>query len=211
MAIWPDNPILCAIIRTTRLELVVLVWFGCDSDDIGCGDERRKSSYETNWTDRDNGKSTATKIQSDDLCATVDTGCQRMAIGVETLKRLDAALPDGLHTKLVPQEHRFRSVHGTSTTQFVAAIPTSLGNQGSILKPAVFVNKESCQAPFLISLPFLLHCRAVIHLDPKQGLRIFFKRFGFAVKCHLGPTGALRIPLSEFRGKKPRSRSNCTG
>ena len=80
MAIWPDNPILCAIIRTTRLELVVLVWFGCDSDDIGCGDERRKSSYETNWTDRDNGKSTATKIQSDDLCATVDTGCQRMAI-----------------------------------------------------------------------------------------------------------------------------------
>ena len=25
MAIWPDNPILCAIIRTTRLELVVIL------------------------------------------------------------------------------------------------------------------------------------------------------------------------------------------
>ena len=124
-----------------------------------------------------------------------------MAIGLETLKRLDAALPDGLRTNLVPQEHRFRSVHGTSTTKFVAVIPTSLGTKGSLLRPAVFDNKESQQAPFLISLPFLLHCKAVIHLDPKQGLRIYFKRFGFAVKCHIGPTGALRVPLSEFSGK----------
>ena len=80
----------------------------------------------------------------DELCATIDTGCQRMSIGFETLKKLDAALSSGLRTHLVPQEHRFRSVHGTSTTRFVAVIPTSLGPKGSLLRPAVFSNQESC-------------------------------------------------------------------
>ena len=168
-------------------------------DDCVFKDNRRNFEHDVYWSSEK--KSEGSDISSDDLCATLDTGCQRMAIGLETLKRLDAALPDGLQTNLVPQEHRFRSVHGTSTTKFVAVIPTSLGTKGSLLRPAVFDNKESQQAPFLISLPFLLHCRAVIHLDPKQGLRIYFKRFGFAVKCHIGPTGALRVPLSEFSGK----------
>ena len=169
-------------------------------DDFGFDWNRRKVEHDVYWSDEK--KSEGSDISSDDLCATIDTGCQRMAIGLETLKRLDAALPDGLQTNLlVPQEHRFRSVHGTSTTKFVAVIPTSLGTKGSLLRPAVFDNKKSRQAPFLISLPFLLHCRAVIHLNPKQGLRIYFKRFGFAVKCHIGPTGALRVPLSKFSGK----------
>lgn len=121
-----------------------------------------------------------------------------MAIGLETLKKMNDALPEGLQTHLVPQEHRFRSVHGTSKTTYVAVIPTSLGNRGSLLRPAVFESKESRTAPFLISLPFLLHCQAVLHLDPSKGLRIHFKKFGFTVKCHLGPTGALRVPLSQF-------------
>ena len=168
-------------------------------DDCGSNFDRGKFEHDIYWSSEK--KSEGSDISSDDLCATIDTGCQRMAIGLETLKRLDAALPDGLRTNLVPQEHRFRSVHGTSTTKFVAVIPTSLGTKGSLLRPAVFDNKESQQAPFLISLPFLLHCKAVIHLDPKQGLRIYFKRFGFAVRCHIGPTGALRVPLSEFSGK----------
>ena len=77
-------------------------------------------------------------------------------------------------------------------------IPTSLGNRGSLLRPAVFESKESRTAPFLISLPFLLHCQAILHLDPSKGLRIHFKKFGFTVRCHLGPTGALRVPLSQF-------------
>ena len=134
----------------------------------------------------------------EDLCATVDTGCQRMAVGLETLKRLDAALPKGFQTGLVKQEHHFRSVHGRSTTSHAATVPGSLGPRGSLLKPAVFQDEASKNAPFLISLPFLMHCRAVLHLDPNEGLRIDFKRFGFITKCHLGPTGALRIPLGEF-------------
>ena len=139
-----------------------------------------------------------TETPDDQLCATIDTGCQRMAIGLETLRKLNDALPQGLQTSLVRQEHRFRSVHGTSKTSFVAVIPTSLGNKGSLLRPAVFDTPESSSAPFLISLPFLLHCRAVLCLDESLGLKIHFRKFGFTVKCHLGPTGALRVPLSEF-------------
>lgn len=134
----------------------------------------------------------------EDLCATVDTGCQRMAVGMETLKRLDAALPRGFQTGLMKQEHHFRSVHGRSKTTHVATVPSSLGPRGSVLKPAVFQDDASKNAPFLISLPFLMHCRAVLHLDPDEGLRIEFKRFGFTTKCHLGPTGALRVPLGNF-------------
>lgn len=135
---------------------------------------------------------------SEDICATIDTGCQRMAIGLNTLKRLDEALPDGLNIRLIKQEHRFRSVHGVSKTTYVAAVPSSLGKKGSVLRPAVFDNKESVDAPFLISLPFLMHCDAVLHLEAGN-IRIHFRKFGFSVACHIGPTGALRIPLMNFR------------
>lgn len=43
-----------------------------------------------------------------------------------------------------------------------------------------------------------MHGRAILHLDPEEGLKIVFRRFGFSTKCHLGPTGALRTPLGDF-------------
>ena len=134
----------------------------------------------------------------DQLCGTIDTGCQRMAIGSETLHRFSLLLPPELKVGTLKQEFQFRSVHGRSKTTQVATIPTSLGTNGSILKPAIFTGENSEHAPFLISLPFLLSCRTVLHLDPSCGLRAEFKRLGFSVKCHIGPTGALRIPLGEF-------------
>ena len=135
-------------------------------------------------------------------CATIDTGCQRMAIGMQTLKCLADHLPADLPVGLVPQEHRFRSVHGRSTTSHVASLPTSLGPSGALLRPAVFENPESTHAPFLISLPFLLFCRAVLYLDPTNGLKIHFRKLNFTVPCHIGPTGALRIPLCQFDSRK---------
>ena len=135
-------------------------------------------------------------------CATIDTGCQRMAIGMQTLKSLATHLPDDLHVGLVQQEHRFRSVHGRSTTSHVASLPTSLGPRGSLLRPAVFENPESRTAPFLISLPFLLFCRAVLFLDPQTGLKVHFRKLNVTVPCHIGPTGALRIPLCQFDKNK---------
>jgi hypothetical protein len=121
-----------------------------------------------------------------------------MAIGVETLRKLAQHLPCELPVRLQHQEHRFRSVHGRSVTKQVAMIPTGLGKKGSVLKPGVFENDESKHAPFLISLPFLMFCRAVMFLDPQQVLKIHFRRFNFSVSSHVGPTGALRIPLCHF-------------
>ena len=138
----------------------------------------------------------------EEACATIDTGCQRMAIGYETLQKLANYLPDELSVGLIPQEHRFRSVHGRSSTTHVASLPTSIGPKGSLLRPAVFENVESRKAPFLISLPFLLFCRTVLYLDPEVGLKAYFRKLDFTVKCHLGPSGALRIPLCEFTSEK---------
>ena len=135
-------------------------------------------------------------------CATIDTGCQRMAVGQTTLDLLSQALPKEVAVGKLQQSHRFRSVHGKSETTHIATVPTSLGHKGAVLRPAIFSQPESRNAPFLISLPFLLYCRAVLHLDPEDGLRIYFRKFKCSVKCHIGPTGALRVPLNHFTNEQ---------
>ena len=131
-------------------------------------------------------------------CATLDTGCQRMAIGINTLNRLVQTQPNELPIRFHRESHSFRSVHQISTTTRVAHIPTSLGSKGSVLKPAVFEADLGADAPFLLSLPFLRHCRTVLHLDSHKGLLLVSERFGFSVQLHIGPTGALRVPLQQF-------------
>lgn len=69
--------------------------------------------------------STARSLSEEDGCATIDTGCERMAIGEDTLRKLAKQIPGSLDIGKVPQEHRFRSVNGTSTTSHLATIPTS--------------------------------------------------------------------------------------
>eukprot|EP00435_Cladocopium_sp_Y103_P062937 s325_g24.t1 len=36
-------------------------------------------------------------------------------------------------------------------------------------------------------------------IDPSRGLRAYFKKFGFSAGLHIGPTGALRIPLTDLK------------
>ena len=134
----------------------------------------------------------------DATCATVDTGCQRLAIGARTLREFAQHLPEPLKITLTPETNRFRSVHQTSVTTKVATIPCSLGNKGSFLKPAVFENEESSGAPFLISLSFLLHCHGEVILCHEQGLQLRLRGTSEPVPLHLGPTGALRIPLQQY-------------
>lgn len=142
------------------------------------------------------------QLRRDDLdersCATVDTGCQRSAIGLETLRQLHEAQPKDLDILMMPETHRFCSVHGTSTTSRVACIPNSIGPNGCILRPAVFEDSHGSRAPFLLSLPFLLECRATLELDPVKGLSMYLKKYRHRISLHLGPTGALRVPLHEF-------------
>ena len=102
----------------------------------------------------------------DATCGTIDTGYQRSAIGSETLAKLVGHQPPGLGVSFVPESHQFKSVNGIPRTNKVACLATSLGPKGCILRPAVFEDPHGRHAPLLLSLPFLLHCRAVLHLDP---------------------------------------------
>ena len=140
----------------------------------------------------------------DDGCATLDTGCQRMAVGMNALERYSHFLPTGLKIQFVAEKHQFRSVHQTSVTTRVAIVPSSLGQRGSFLKPAIFEEEHCRTAPFLISLPFLLHCGAQLVLDERAGLSLVSDKLKFSARCHLGPTGALRVFLQDFNSNKIR-------
>ena len=134
----------------------------------------------------------------DESCATLDTGCQRLAIGKNTLVKLMKHLPEGLHVHLVPAQNTFRSVHGVSSTTHLAAIPCALGPRGCYLRPALFADGFGLDAPFLISLPFLLKTRGQLVLDRNQSLQLRLSEPNCVIKVHLGPSGALRIPLMQF-------------
>ena len=137
----------------------------------------------------------------DATCATVDTGCQRLAIGARTLREFAQHLPEPLKIILTPETNRFRSVHQTSVTSKVATIPCSLGTKGSFLKPAVFENEESSGAPFLISLmiSFLLHCHGEVILCHEQGLQLRLRGTPEPVPLHLRPM--VRTTASSESGK----------
>ena len=145
------------------------------------------------------------ELVHDHTCATVDTGCQRLAIGKQTLQNFHLQLPSNLKITLHPEVNRFKSVHQTSTTTRVASIPCSLGVRGSLLRPAVFEDEHSQHAPFLLSLTFLIHCHGELVLSPEKGLRIRIRGEKDEIPLHLGPTGALRIPLQRFNGQKLRN------
>ena len=108
----------------------------------------------------------------------------------------------------VRAQNTFRSVHGVSSTTQLAAIPCALGPRGCYLRPALFDDGFGIDAPFLISLLFLLKTRGQLVLDQKQGLQLHL----IEPKCkidvhhvHLGPSGALRVPLMQFDDEVLRS------
>ena len=76
--------------------------------------------------------------------------------------------------------------------------PCSLGNRGTILRPAVFEGKASEEAPLLLSLSFLMHCNCELVLSPQEGLALRMQGVPDLVPLHIGPSGALRIPLQQF-------------
>ena len=136
-------------------------------------------------------------VENDEACATIDTGCQRTAVGIETLRTMMKHWPAELKWFKQTENNRFRSVHGISQTHYNAIVPCSLGKKGCYLKPAVFEGDHSKHAPFLISLKFLRHCRAVLHLDQDHPY-ILLTRTQVKVPVHFGPSGALRVPLNKF-------------
>ena len=73
----------------------------------------------------------------DAACTTIDTGCQRTAVGIETLNRMKPLWPPELVWYQQREQNKFRSVHGVSQTDYNAVIPCGLGTRGCYLKPAV--------------------------------------------------------------------------
>ena len=135
---------------------------------------------------------------ADTACATIDTGCQRLAVGLNTLRTMSQHLPAPLKVKTQQQAFRFRSVHGVSTTERVGIVPASLDESGCFLRPALFEDEHGADAPFLLSLPLLMHCGATLPLCPEDGLFLIMKRSRRRIPCHLGPTGSLRVPIFAF-------------
>ena len=133
----------------------------------------------------------------DDACATIDTGCQRTAIGSETLKRMKPFWPPDLQWYQQNEVNKFRSVHGVSQTNHNAVIPCSVGRRGCYMKPAVFTEGHSKHAPFLISLRFLMQSGAIISLKDQQPT-LFLTKHKSKLPLHVGPSGALRVPLNQF-------------
>ena len=118
----------------------------------------------------------------------------RLAIGLETLKNLLPFVPEPL-IQTMNSQNRFKSVHGISTTERLAIVPSSLGRRGSILRPAIFEDSHGQHVPFLLSLPLLLHGGCHISLEPNHGLYICLGKGGERIRCHLGPAGSLRVPV----------------
>ena len=140
----------------------------------------------------------------DAACATIDTGCQRTAVGVETLNRMKPLWPPELVWYQQREQNKFRSVHGVSQTDYNAVIPCGLGTRGCYLKPAVFEGTHSRNAPFLLSLKFLLQSEAVISLR-RGRLMLHLTRHGANFPLHIGPSGALRVVLNEFTSEMKRA------
>ena len=129
----------------------------------------------------------------DTACATIDTGCQRLAVGLQTLQDMMPHIPAPLEVRLQQQPYRFKSVHGTSTTKRISILPTSIANNGAYLKPALFEDKHGSRAPLLISLPLLLQCESTLQLIPGRGLYLAMRRSGKKIPCHLGSSGSLKL------------------
>ena len=70
--------------------------------------------------------------------------------------------------------------------------------RGTILRPAVFDGKASEEAPLLLSLSFLMHCKCELVLSQPEGLALKMQGVPGLVPLHIGPSGALRIPLQQF-------------
>ena len=91
-----------------------------------------------------------TPREDDSTCATVDAGCQRSAVGSETLRKMLEHQPPGLRTVVKNEVHHFKSINGISKNDHVACIPTSLGPRGCVLRPAVFEDEATKKS----TLPF---------------------------------------------------------
>ena len=124
----------------------------------------------------------------------LDTGCQRSAVGSNTLERIRQQLPQGLTIKMEKQSFSFRGVGGVSTTTQVAVIPVSFGGRPGIIRAAVLTG-STAEAPLLISLPILKALGTEFSLKHSHVKYTELNTVGFSL---YNPRGQLCLDLFDF-------------
>ena len=112
----------------------------------------------------------------------IDTGCQRVAAGRNTIEHISRILPAHLTVKFKEKAFRFRGVGGLDATRFVARIPVCFDQIAGVLMPAVL--EKTPDAPLLMSLNIMQQLGATIDL---QQMSISFK--------HICRDRVIRVPL----------------
>lgn len=126
--------------------------------------------------------------------AVIDTGCQKTAVGSQTLKRIAQQLGPNHAVHYQQCQTRFRGVGGTSVSNYVARIPIGLGRQyQGYLHAAVL---EDCsEAPLLISLPVLQGLKTVMNLEENV---IGFESLGLHCPMDFNSKGQMCLTINEF-------------
>ena len=118
--------------------------------------------------------------------AVVDTGCQRSAVGINTLKRLMQCLPNELQVKFDRQQFRFSGIGGDTITKHVALIPVCFGATPGAIRAAVLEDGRSTSSVIIAHFAGLgdVHTSEGSHHDfssHSRGRQVFPECQGSAV------------------------------
>ena len=125
--------------------------------------------------------------------AVIDTGCQRSAIGRNTLDNIASRLPAELPIKFVNQKFKFSGIGGETVTTRVALIPVCFGQRPGMVRAAVL--EDTPNAPFLLSLPILKALNTTLQLS-EQSLQ--FQAINEAGSMFYNEKGQLCLRLFDF-------------
>ena len=99
-------------------------------------------------------------------CAVIDTGCQRSAIGRNTLENISKQLPPELAIRFQSKRFRFSGIGGETVTKELALIPVCFGSRPGVVHAAVL--EDTADAPFLLSLPIMRALDTVLQLSEQR-------------------------------------------
>ena len=140
----------------------------------------------------------------DEGYAVMDTGCQRSAIGLNTLQQLQKFLPSELPIKFLNRKFRFAGIGGETVTNRVAMLPVCFGRRPGVVHAAVL--EDTPNAPFLLSLPILKALGAQVHLSNSS---LQYHAIGEEGSMFYNQRGQLCLRLFDFQAvpaNQPSSR-----
>ena len=135
--------------------------------------------------------------------AVMDTGCQRSAIGLNTLHQLQKFLPSDLPIKFLNRKFRFAGIGGETVTNRVALLPVCFGRRPGVVHAAVL--EDTPDAPFLLSLPILKALESQVHLARST---LQYHAIGEEGNMFYNSRGQLCLRLFDFQAVPANQPSN---